>query len=269
MPRVGLFVDSTIPDEVVNKAFGGSGCSCVGQWVQSLNHNSQALDLLIAQSDIAFIDVLPDFKFDVAAKAIRRGVTPILNSPEGLSHANLCQLQQLALEMGLAVNFNTLGACLGSMVLPLSTPFIARIERTVNQKIGSWDSFMALLVSDIATALKLSRLNIRKVRAYSIPVNVSVPSNLLVLIDFTDNSVATYSFQTLSAPEQLAVSITEGEGNQSFLIPSTEGGGALREGFPIELFLKKIPSRGIVPENIELAVRVSNVIDAVLSKIKH
>ena len=212
MLKLGLFLNSYIPENQIIQLLECANCVCAGIWAQSISSTPEnarfnyfkSIDDLIAVSDIAIISTADEFKFEIASKSIKRGVIPIISNVNGLTSPLLIQLQQLAIEMGIKVGFAELGY---NFYFPLDTPFIAKINRSIDIKLVDEKSFQSTLKHDLATALKISKLDIRKVRAYGLPLCANIPSNLLVMVDFNNNSVFTYTTKIADSETEITVEV--------------------------------------------------------------
>lgn len=274
MRKLGFALRTLKQIDRINAILSNSDSHCSGLWVEDSNLETESLeynlfkniDELIANSDILIIDSTNDLKFEIASKAIKKGVTPILSNVYGASNSTLNKLQQLALEMGIIIGIDQLGVNYSDVIVPIDIPFIAHFKRYISDETISYHTFKRTLLFDLASALKVSKLDIRKVRAYSIPLYASEPSNLMVLIDFSNNSVITYTLQTNSENNGLDIEVCTSENEQNFKCTYKDSIHDLSGeiAFTNLSLFNKIKTSG----NIDLAIATKQVADTVLSKIK-
>ncbi|MGE0077371.1 MAG: hypothetical protein AB7S48_05880 [Bacteroidales bacterium] len=271
MLKLGFFLDSNTANNQVEDILESTHHNCAGLWVQDSNailtgnlpQRFNCDEDLIACSDVAVIATNNDLKFELTSKTIKKGVTPILNNTQGLSNSSLNQLQQLALEIGVNIEFCQLGFNFNDIELPISTPFITHLKRSIESDIMNESTFREILLYDLATALKISKLDIRKVRAYSLPQYATIPSNLFVMIDFCNSSVVSYTLQTNSSTSSLDIQISTSEKKHSYTISDR----ILFQNSDIKSCIANISNNTKFSNNIDLALAATHLVDTVISKI--
>lgn len=268
MLKLGLFLDSNI----INNLSERSNIAPIGFWAQECNPEIKENVLqqykideeLINSSDAVLINTTNNnLKLELTTKSIKKGVRPILNNPVGLSHSSLSQIQQLALEIGIPINFCQLGYDLHDIDTPFQEPFIAHLKRNIETHPMSEAAFYEILYHDLATALKITTLDVRKVRAYSLPQCSLSPSALFVMIDFNNSSVITYTLQTQTLQNSIDIQISCGTLHKSYVVPNASASLSLE----LEKCIEGIVTHTKKRNSIELALVTARLAETILSKI--
>lgn len=268
MLKLGLFLDSNFNDHLSEH----SNIAPVGYWTkeydidikENLLQHFRIDEELINSSDAVFINTnSSSLKLELASKSIKKGVRPILNNPFGLSYSSLSQIHQLALEIGVPINFCQLGHDLDGIDTPFREPFIVHLNRNIETQTMSEVAFHEILYHDLATALKITNLDVRKVRAYSLPQCSLLPSALYVMIDFNNSSVISYTLQTQALKNSIDIQISCGTTCKNYtvsdIIPS--------QSLEFERCIERIISQTRKENSIELALATARLAEAILSKI--
>ena len=266
MLKLGFLLKSETPNNQIDEIISRTGRQLAGVCSEDSPVNSD-IDELLSNCDILLIACLNEQKFEMASKAIKKGVIPIINSIDGLTSASLSQLQQLANEIGIKLGFVELGHNFDEYSIPFQNPFIGNLKRYIGKPISDESTFQQYLIYDIATALKFSKLDIRKVRAYGLPICSNIPQSLMVMVDFGNNSVFTYNLQQTNDIEQLEYEISTGNNSEKINILTTPYSS---EKLAIEASVKaisKIANRSERTNTIELALETTKLVDTILSKI--
>lgn len=266
MLELGFLFKSKIPNNQVDEIISRTGCQLAGISTEDSSVSS-GIDELLSSCDILLIACSNEQKFEMASKAIKKGVIPIINSIDGLNSTSLSQLQQLANEIGIKLGFLKLGHNFDGYDIPLENPFIGNLKRYIGKTISDEATFQQYLTYDIATALKFSKLDVRKVRAYGLPVCSNIPKSLMAMVDFGNNSVFTYNLQLTNDIEQLELEISTGNNSEKINILTTPYS---RENLTIETSVQVITGIANNSRNnntIELAIESTKLVDTILSKI--
>jgi len=266
MLKLGFLLKSETPNNQIDEIISRTGCQLAGVCSEDSSVNSD-IDELLNSCDILLIACSNEQKFEMASKAIKKGVIPIINSIDGLTSVSLSQLQQLANEIGIKLGFVELGHNFDEYSIPFQNPFIGNLKRYFSEPITDELIFLQCLTHDIATALKLSKLDVRKVRAYELPVCSKIPQSLMVMVDFGNNSVFTYNLQQTGDIDQVEFEISTGSNSQKLNILSSQHS---TESIAVEKSIKVISNIANRSENlntIELALEATKLVDTILSKI--
>ncbi len=266
MLKLGFLLKSKISNNQIDEIISGTGCQLAGVFTEDSAINSD-IDDLLNSCDILFIACTNERKFEIASRTVKKGVVPIINNIDGLNSSTLSQLQQLANEIGIKFCFVELGHNFDGYSIPFENPFIGNLKRYIGNPISDESTFQQYLTYDIATALKFSKLDIRKVRAYGLPICSNIPQSLMVMVDFGNNSVFTYNLQQTNDIEQLEYEISTGNYSEKINILTTPYSS---ENLAIEASVKAISgivSRSESANTIELALEATKLVDTILSKI--
>ncbi len=266
MLKLGLLLKSKISNNQIDEIISGTGCQLAKVFTEDSAINSD-IDELLSSCDILLIACTNERKFEIASRAIKKGVVPIINNIDGLNSSTLSQLQQLANEIGIKFCFVELGHNFDGYSIPSENPFIGNLKRYIGKPISDEATFQQYLTYDIATALKFSKLDVRKVRAYGLPMCSNIPQSLMVMVDFGNNSVFTYNLQQANDIEQLEYEISTGKYSEKINILTTPYSS---ENLAIEASVKAISgivNRSESANTIELALEATKLVDTILSKI--
>lgn len=275
MVKLGFFLNTPIPSSAVNFIVKNSNASYSGVWLQENSpregcYNSPIYDSedeLICNSDIAIIGTSNNFTFDLAAKAIKKGVIPIFADMPGLSYTLLNQLNLLSAEMGISIGFGLLGFYPAEITLPLEIPFIAYLKRRIDTSNLGADGFRAILTYDLASALKLSKLDIHRVKLFCLPHHSNTPNHLMVTVDFNNNSVFTYTLQNQRGSNHLDIEVFAGRNSRSLNYTYSD----IHRGIDAKGIVKCIngATAHTKPgqDDIELAMATARLTEEVMSKI--
>lgn len=265
MLKLGVSFKSNISSNQIDEIIRVTGCQLAGVFAEDSSNNSD-IDDLLSECDILLVACSNERKFEIASKAIKKGVVPIINNIDGLNSSTLSSLQQLANEIGIRVGFVELGHSLDDFSLPFDIPFILHLKRYLKKPITE-SAFNQYLIYDIATALKFSKLDVRKVRAYGLPICTDIPQSLMVMVDFSNNSVFTYNLQQTDDIEQLNVEVFNGSNSSAFDIPVFN---CLAENISVKTCIRAISSivnNSASVNTIELAIETTRLADTIQSKI--
>jgi hypothetical protein len=266
MLKLGFLFKSEISNNQIDKIISETGCQLAGVFTGDSSIHSD-IDDLLSSCDILFIACTNERKFEIASRAIKKGVVPIINNIDGLNSSTLSQLQQLANEIGIKFCFVDLGHNFDGYRIPFENPFIGNLKRYTSKPISDEATFQQYLIYDIATALKFSKLDVRKVRAYGLPICSNIPQSLMVMVDFGNNSVFTYNLQQTKDIDQLEYEISTGKNCEKINILTTPYSS---ENLAVETSVKAISgifNRSESVNTIELALEATKLVDTILSKI--
>ncbi len=266
MLKLGFLLKSETPNNQIDEIISRTGCQLTGVYSEDSSFNSD-IDELLNSCDILLIACSNEQKFETVSKAIKKGVIPIINSIDGLTSTSLSQLQQLANEIGIRLGFVELGYNFDGYSIPFESPFIGNLKRYIGKPVNDEATFQQYLTYDIATALKFSKLDVRKVRAYGLPICSNIPQSLMVMVDFGNNSVFTYNLQQANDIEQLEYEISTGKYSEKINILTNPYSS---EKLAIEASVKAISgivNRSESANTIELALEATKLVDTILSKI--
>lgn len=267
MLKLGFLLKSETPNNQIDEIISRTGCQFAGVCSENSSVNSY-IDELLSNCDILLISCSNEQKFEIASKAIKKGVIPIINSIDGLTSASLYQLQLLANEIGIKMGFVELGHNLDGYDIPFENPFIGNLKRYIGKPISDESTFQQYLIYDIATALKFSKLDVRKVRAYGLPICSNIPQSLMAMVDFGNNSVFTYNLQLTNDIEHLEFEISTGSNSEKINTLTTPYSG---ENLTVETSVQVVSGIANNSKNnntIELAIESTKLVDTILSKIK-
>lgn len=266
MLKLGFLLKSETPNNQIDEIISRTGCQLAGVCSEDSPVNSD-IDELLNSCDILLIACSNEQKFEMASKAIKKGVIPIINSIDGLTSVSLSQLQQLTNEIGIKLAFVELGHNFDGYDIPFENPFIGNLKRYIGKPVNDEATFQQYLTYDIATALKFSKLDIRKVRAYGLPICSNIPQSLMVMVDFGNNSVLTYNLQQTNDVEQFEYEISTGKYSEKINILTTPYPS---ENLTVETSVQVITCIANNSKNnnsIELAIESTKLVDTILSKI--
>lgn len=262
MLKLGFLLKSETPNNEIDEIISRTGCQLAGVCSEDSSVNSD-IDEILNSCDILLIACSNEQKFEMASKAIKKGVIPIINSVDGLNSSTLSQLQQLANEIGINLGFAELGYSIYGYDIPFDSPFIGHLKRYLKKPINNELTFQQYLIYDIATALKFSKLDVRKVRAYGLPVCSKIPQSLMVMVDFGNNSAFTYNLQQTNDIDQVEFEISTGCNSEKLNISKPQH-------YTLETNVKAIDgiaNRSEYLNTIELAIETTRLVDTILSKI--
>lgn len=270
MQKIGFAINSFSENNPIDTILSNPNSQFAGLWVEepsSINEiikykPENRIDDLMDKCEMLIIDCSAQQKFEIISKAIKKGVVPIVNNIDGLNTAALSQLQQLANEIGVNIVFANLGYELNKNQTALELPFIGHLKRSVRESINTEEDFLRYLKNDIATALKISKLDVRKTRVYGLPACSSIPISLMIMVDFSNNSVFTYTFQQNTALSNFELEVLLTDSSKNISISFSE-----HNDDNLSETLQNYQNNFQNIKNIELALETSRLIDSILSKI--
>lgn len=270
MQKIGFAINSFSAINPIDKIITNTNSQFAGLWVEELSSIDESptykteehIDNLLNNCEILVINCSAQQKFEIISKAIKRGITPIVNNIDGLNTVALSQLQQLANEIGVTIVFDSLGYELNESQTALELPFIGHLKRCVSKSINTEEELLLYLKNDIATALKISKLDVRKTRVYGLPACSSIPSSLLIMVDFNNNSVFTYTFQLNTALSNFELEVLLTDSSKNFSVSFSELNND-NMGETLQNYFNNFQNI----KNIELALETSKLMDSILSKI--
>lgn len=260
MQKLGFSLKANLTNHQFNDICKRAGCKLAGVWIEGAS-DVEEFDDLLSVCDMLLVDCSNEQKFDIVSKSIKKGVVPIIRSIDGLSTSALTQLQQLANEIGIRIGFVELGYPLNGFYFPVEVPIIVHLKHYLKKTISEL-VFHQHLIRDIASVMKFSKLDVRKVRAYGLPICADMPQSLMIMVDFNNNSVFTCNIQLTDIEQQACIEIFNGEASQ---VVDTSNSKSLVEN--VASAISDIANNSKTANTIELALETSKLVDVILSKI--
>ncbi|MHC1705626.1 MAG: hypothetical protein AB9846_17125 [Tenuifilaceae bacterium] len=214
--KAGFFFQSPVNIDLLSEISKRNNLELVGAYIndngQSLEKNKLVFDSaeeLLVQVQVAFIFLNGDPYFDLATKALKRGINIFLADLPSYNHASLLELNQLSFEIGVPIGFGCSGSCIIRHDEIVGNYFMMQLIRDAGSDTDD-DSFRRMLIYDVASFVRIKPCGMRKFRVDSLPLFNKNPKAINLRFEYDNSSVIASSITRVDEPKRCVLRFFSG-----------------------------------------------------------
>jgi len=214
--KAGFFFQYPVNIDLLSEISNRNNLELVGAYIndkdQSLEKNKLVFDSaeeLLVQVQVAFIFLNGNSYFDLAVKALKRGIHVFLSDLPAYTHTALLELNQLSFEIGVPIGFGCSGSRIISQSEIIGNYFMMQLIRDAGSDTDDV-SFRRMLIYDIASFVRIKPCGMRKFRVDSLPLFNKNPKAINLRFEYDNSSVIASSITRVDEPKRCVLRFFSG-----------------------------------------------------------
>lgn len=214
--KVGFFFQHSVSLDLLKDLSKRNNLELVGVFIGGKKQTSEnehfiyeSVDELLVQVQVAFIFLNDDSYFDLAVKALKRGVNVFLSNLPSYSHAELLDLNQLSFEIGIPIGFGFAGSNIINNNEIVGNYFMMQLTRDAGLTTED-DTFRRMLIYDVASFVRIKPCGLRKLRVNSLPLFCKTPKAINLRLEYDNSSVIASCITRVDEPERCVLRFFSG-----------------------------------------------------------
>lgn len=204
--KAGFFFYKPVEIDMLESIASQIGIELVGAYSKEnlgLNNPKSKIfafeDELLVQVEVAFIFYDINTHFDLAAKALKRGVNVFIASLPDCSHNTLLGLSELSIEIGVPVGFGCAGEILIKQEEIVGNYFMLSLIHDMGKEANN-ETFRRKLIYDIASFVRIKPCGLRKFRVNGMPLFDKAPKAFKLRLEYDNSSIITSNITRIDEP---------------------------------------------------------------------
>lgn len=213
--KAGFFFQTPVNIDLLQTIANQNNLEFVGTYFKnsedSVNSRiCESEDELLVQIEVAFIFYDGKNYFDLAVKALRRGINVFLASLPDYSYSSLLEINELSFEIGVPIGFGCSGDILIKQDEIIGNYFMLQLTRDAGKSTGI-EAFRRMLVYDIASFVRVKPCGLRKLRVNGLPLFTKNPKAINLRLEYDNSSIIASSITRVDEIEKCVIRFFSGD----------------------------------------------------------
>jgi len=213
--KAGFFFQNPVGIDLLQTIANQNNLELVGAYFKNNENSTNAKtydseDELLVQIQVAFIFFDSKNYFDLAVKALKRGVNIFLASLPDYSHSSLLEINELSSEIGVPVGFGCAGEILVKQDEIVGNYFMLQLTRDAGKKTSN-EVFRRMLIYDIASFVRIKPCGMRKLRVNGLPLFTKSPKAINLRLEYDNSSIIASSITRVDEDERSVLRFFSGD----------------------------------------------------------